>query len=283
MSEVKQILVSKIDPQSDINVRRLGIADNVEKIKSSIQQHGYWHYQPIAVRRHPNPESRYEFQHIAGQCRLKACSELGIPEIPAVILEMSDDEAIQRSWLENEVRTELFMSDKAYWTESFFNRYAGDGYTGKEALELAARFLGVKYNTVIEYYRLVVLPERVMRMVDARFITQKQAGVIVKNTYKKSHHEESQQKMIDRAVWLQKWDIEGRKLAVEALNKLQHKATINELNEYVMEKLGDTKFEVTAVIPKKGYDDFLKWGEARSLEDKSVIASRMIAETLQNG
>ena len=77
MSEVKQILVSTIDPKSAVNVRRLGIADNVERVKSSIQEHGYWPDQPIVVRSHPNPASGYEFQHITGQCRLKACLETG--------------------------------------------------------------------------------------------------------------------------------------------------------------------------------------------------------------
>ena len=42
MSEVKAIQVSLIDPESEINVRRQSVEDNVEKVKASIQQHGYW-------------------------------------------------------------------------------------------------------------------------------------------------------------------------------------------------------------------------------------------------
>jgi uncharacterized protein YcgL (UPF0745 family) len=42
MSSVQNIKVGRIDSDSEINVRRQGIEQNVEKVKASIQQHGYW-------------------------------------------------------------------------------------------------------------------------------------------------------------------------------------------------------------------------------------------------
>ncbi|MEK7398818.1 MAG: hypothetical protein AAB116_17945 [Candidatus Poribacteria bacterium] len=47
MSEVKNIKVSSIDPKSTINVRRTAVKDNVEKVKASIRENGYWPDQPI--------------------------------------------------------------------------------------------------------------------------------------------------------------------------------------------------------------------------------------------
>ena len=41
MSEVKQIKVSLIDPTSPVNVRRQGVEQNVDRIKMSIEKHGY--------------------------------------------------------------------------------------------------------------------------------------------------------------------------------------------------------------------------------------------------
>ena len=55
MSSVQNIKVGRIDSDSEINVRRQGIEQNVEKVKASIQQHGYWPDQPIIVRPHPDP------------------------------------------------------------------------------------------------------------------------------------------------------------------------------------------------------------------------------------
>ena len=104
MNTVQMIDLTAIDPDSTINVRRQGVEENVEKVKASIQQHGYWPDQPIIVRPHPDSNSTYDYQNVTGQCRLKACLALGLEEIPAFIDELDDNEAIQRSWLENEIR-----------------------------------------------------------------------------------------------------------------------------------------------------------------------------------
>ncbi len=284
MSGITEILVSKIDPKSEVNVRRLGIEDNVEQVKSSIQKHGYWRDQPIVVRPHPDPASGFEFQHITGQCRLKACLELGMLEIPAVVEDISDEEAIQRSWGENEHRGELLMSDKTYWANYFYNRYRGDMHETREAIELAAKFLNVTVDTVRDYLGLALLPEEVIKMADSKLITKDQAEAIMKNTHDPSSFDESQQKMIERASWLQQQPSrEGRTFAVEALNELTHDAAIKELNGYVMDKFEDIKRKVDIVIPTQLYDDLLKWGERRGVEDKSIIINLMIAETLRDG
>ena len=41
MHTIQTIDVNRIDPDSPINVRRQGVDENVEKVKASIQQHGY--------------------------------------------------------------------------------------------------------------------------------------------------------------------------------------------------------------------------------------------------
>ena len=110
MSTVQQVKLIQIDPDSSINVRRQGIEDNVDKVKVSIRQHGYWPDMPIVVRPHPNVSSGYDYEHVTGQCRFKACLELGLEEIPAFVFDLSDEQAIQRSWLENEARGALTYS-----------------------------------------------------------------------------------------------------------------------------------------------------------------------------
>ena len=283
MSEVAQIPVAKIDPQSEVNVRRQGIEENVENVKASIQQHGYWQDQPIIVRPHPDPASPYNYQHVTGQCRLKACLELELEEIPAFIIELTDDEAIQRSWLENEVRNDLTYSDRAYWTERIYKRYAGEGYTGQEALELAAKYLGVQYPTVIRYFRLSVLPEDLKKMVDMGNLTVGQAGVIVQNTFDASHFEQSQKAMTDRASWLLDFERDDRLHAIKALEKLGHRASIVDLTAAVKEKLHQSSLVVEYAIPSDSYEAFLEWGKSRGLEDESTIISHMVADVLQRG
>ena len=283
MSEVKNIKVSHIDPNSKTNVRRQGIEQNVEKVKASIQEHGYWPDQPIIVRPHPDSESQYNYEHVTGQCRLKACLELGLEEIPAFILELDDDGAIQRSWLENEVRGDLTYSDRAYWTERTYKRYSGEGYTGQEALELAAKYLGVKVPTVMRYFRLSVLPEDLKQMVDQETLTLQNASAIVLNTYDASRFEQSQEAMRERASWILGLDRDRREHAVKALEQFGHKASIADLTAYVTEKISESSRVVQYAIPSDLHDELLQWGKSRGLEDESTIIGHMVTDVLKRG
>lgn len=281
MSTVQTIDINLIDPDSTINVRRQGVDDNVEKVKSSIQQHGYWPDQPIIVRPHPDSTSDYDYENVTGQCRLKACLSLDLKEIPAFVLELNDDEAIQRSWLENEMRGDLTPSDKAYWTEKIYKRYSGSGYTANEAIELAAKYLGVKVDAVMGYYRLAVLPDSVMDMVDKGILAQKFANPLVRYTYDANRIKESKQAMEERASWLLSLDRDNREHAVKALQKLGHKASIAALSAEVSQRNKEFKRLVQYAIPMELYDDLLEWGHERGLENESEIIGRMIGETLK--
>lgn len=281
MSTVQAIDVNLIDPNSTINVRRQGVEENVEKVKTSIRQHGYWPDQPIIVRPHPDSKSVYDYQNVTGQCRLKACLELGLGEIPAFILELNDDEAIQRSWLENEVRGDLTYSDRAYWVERIYKRYSGEGYTGQEALELASKYLGVTTQTVMRYYTLSGLPEDLKQMVDQGSLPSRIAVPLVRNTYDRARLKQSQSAMRDRASWILGLDRDTRKHAVKALEQLGHKASIADLNAYVAKKGRESKRVVQYAIPTELYDKLLQRGEERGLDDEQTIIGHMVVETLR--
>ncbi len=283
MNDVTRIKVGDIDPKSTINVRRQGIEENVEKVKSSIEEHGYWPDQPIIVRPHPASESQYNYESVTGQCRLKACLALGLQEIPAFILTLNDDQAIQRSWLENEVRGDLTYSDRAYWTERTFKQYSGKGYTGQEALELAAKYLGVTVPTVMNYYSLCGLPEDLKQMVDQGTLTVRTAVAIVKNTYDISRFEESQETMKARASWILGLDRDSREPALEALKQLGHKASIADLTAHVGKEISASRRNVQYAIPDDLHDELLHWGKSRGLADEATIISHMVAETLRRG
>ena len=281
MTTVQNISISAIDPKSTINVRRQGVEENVEKVKTSIQAHGYWPDMPIVVRPHPISESEYDYEHVTGQCRFKACSELGMEEIPAFVFDLSDDEAIQRSWLENEARGDLTYSDRAYWTERIYKKYAGAGYTSGEALEKAAEYLGVGTETVKRYWTLVGLPEDLKEMVDQGMLSNGHAVAIVRNTYDGAWLEQSQEKMRERASWLLGLERDSREHAVKALEDLGHSANIAELNKYVGERADENKRTVQYAIPQELHESLLEWGKTRGLEDTTTIVSHMITDVLR--
>lgn len=281
MSTVQTIDINRIDPDSTINVRRQGVDENVEKVKASIQQHGYWPDQPIIIRPHPDSHAEYDYQNVTGQCRLKACLALGLKEIPAFILELDDNEAIQRSWLENEVRGDLSASDKAYWTERIYKQYEGNGYTQDEAMKLASKYLGVEVPTIQKYYRLVYLPKTVMEMVNSKVLTETAADAIATNTIDPHNIGRSQQAMEERASWFLGLGRDDRKHAIEAIKQSGTKASIADLNANLKKRREESRRVVEYAIPTELYDDLLQWGLDRGLDNEQVIIGHMVAEALK--
>lgn len=285
MNEITKIKVSCIDPKSTVNVRRTAVKQNVEKIKASIKEHGYWLDYPITVRPHSDSASKYQYEYVRGQCRLKACIELELEEIPAVIKELDDEQAIQQSWLENEARGDLTASDKTYWVEKIYKRYAGSGHTNKEALGLAARYLGVTVQTARLYYLFVVIPEDLKERIDQKILPEKYARVIAKKTMDSlssndKKFRESQDRMRERADWIINLAREHRDYATEALEALGPKASIADLNNEVEKKISQEKRILKITVPEELHDELLKWGKNRGLKDVETIISHMLAETL---
>ena len=281
MNTIQTIDVNRIDPESTINVRRQGVEENVEKVKTSIEQHGYWQDQPITVRPHPDSTSKYDYQNVTGQCRLKACLALGVENIPTIILELDDEEAIQRSWLENEMRGDLAPSDKAYWTEKIYKRYNGQGYTANEAIEHAAKYLGVEVQTVMRYYALSALPEDLQQQVDQKILPTGIAVAIVRNTYDGAHFKQSQEVMRERVSWILGLDRDTRKHAIKAIEQLGHKASISNLNANVLKRRKESQRVIQYAIPTELYDDLLQYGKEKGLDDEQTIIGHMVAEVLK--
>ena len=278
--QIQQIKLSQIAPDSSVNVRRLGIGDNVEKVKASIQEQGCWPEMAVVVRPHPDQASEYTYEHVTGQCRFKACLELGLEEIPALVLNLSDDESIRRSWAENEARGDLTSSDRSYWVEKIYKRYDGDGCTGGEAIQKAADFFGVTVSTVKKYYSLGLLPEELKEMVDKGILSGGHASVIVKG-YDGAHVQESQETMKERASWILSLDRDDRKHAVESIKNLGHKASIEDLNKDVAKRREAAGFKIEYLIPQDLHGRFLEWGKARGLKNETAIIGHMVTDVLK--
>ena len=279
---VQDIPVDLIDPESTINVRRTGVDENVEKVKKSIEENGYWPEMAIVVRPHPVEASPYEYEHVTGQCRFKACILLGMATIPSFVLELSDEDAIQRSWLENEARGDLSYSDRAYWVERIYKRYAGEGHTSSEALEKAAKYLGVGIPTVMRYYALVVLPDDVKQMVDQGIVSNTHAVAVVQNTYDGARPKESQDRMRDRVDWLNSLDKESREYGLTALKDLGHGASLEQLHSRVGEEAAKAGLVVSVNLTTQVHGDLLNWGKNLGLYDEAVIVNHMISVALRS-
>jgi ParB family chromosome partitioning protein len=87
--------------------RRVFSPAELEELTNSIREHGL--LQPILVRR--TPEST--FQIVAGERRWRAAQVAGLQQIPAVVREVSDQEALELALIENVQRHDISSLDAA--------------------------------------------------------------------------------------------------------------------------------------------------------------------------
>ena len=94
-------LVSTSDIKTRTQPRRYFDPEKLEQLVQSVKQHGI--LEPLLVR--PLPDNQYEL--VAGERRYRAASELGLTEVPVVVRELNDTEALQLALVENLQREDL--------------------------------------------------------------------------------------------------------------------------------------------------------------------------------
>lgn len=279
MVEIKNIATASIDPQGTVNVRKSQVEEGVEKLKSSIAEHGFLENCPLVIRPHPDSSSEYEYEIVVGQCRLKACLELNIERIPAVVRELNDDDAIQQSWVENEASSNLTMSDKAYWADFYVRKYLKEGKNKGESRREAAEFLGVTAQTIIRYQPLVALPPDVAKKMNEGSLKEADAVVIVQSCVD-AKSDELEQKIRERAEWIIPLDADHKKAAREVLKDIGAQASIADLDKKLPEYLNivTVKVSMSEDIRRR----LMEWGDEKGLKGASeaVIISNMVVTVL---
>lgn len=136
---VTMLKLTLIDP-SPIN-RDAAVA--LDSLVDSIRLYGV--QQPIKVR--PRPEGRYEI--VYGERRWRACQQLGLAEIPALVEELTDDEAQARRVLENTQRADPHALEEAEAYERLLAMKNDKGqaiHTPESVALVAGRSVGHIYN-----------------------------------------------------------------------------------------------------------------------------------------
>jgi ParB/RepB/Spo0J family partition protein len=288
MAEIKNIDTASIDPESRVNVRRTLTEESVEKVKASIAEHGFWENNPIIVRPHPGPSSDFKYEVIVGGRRLRACLDLGRKEIPAVVQEIDDDQAIRLSWAENEARDNLTSDDKSHWVTEFVENQYKAGRGIKLAQKDAAKYFAMPLHKVAMYYNVSLLPLELRDMVGKdKPLNIKEAEAISKSAKRLNDLEEREQKMKERAEWFVNLpDPAHKEQAITAMEELPERASIDELNTALEEGLGKKEVdrEVKVSYPKRLRKNLLEWGRKQGLggrADEATIICHMIVKTCE--
>jgi ParB family transcriptional regulator, chromosome partitioning protein len=132
------------------NPRRDFPAAQLDELAASIKERGI--IQPIAVRSVRAATETYEI--IAGERRWQAAQRVGLQEVPVVVLDVSDAEALELAIIENVQREDLNPIEEAAGYQALIDEF-------KYHQEDIAKTVGKSRSHIANMLRLLKLPEAV--------------------------------------------------------------------------------------------------------------------------
>src|SRR5215471_8226792 len=138
------------------NPRREFSAPQLDELANSIKERGI--IQPVAVRPLRGASDAYEI--IAGERRWQAAQRAGLHEIPGVVLDVSDVEALELAIVENVQREDLNPLEEAAGYQSLLGEF-------KYHQDDIAKAVGKSRSHVDNMLRLLRLPEFVKAAIRA--------------------------------------------------------------------------------------------------------------------
>jgi ParB family chromosome partitioning protein len=139
------ILENRFQPRQNYDEAKL------EDLKASIKEKGV--LQPILVRKNENG-----YEVVAGERRLRAAKAIGLEQVPVIIKNVTDREALVLALVENIQREELNAIEEAQG----FKRLMEEFQFTQEGI---AEAIGKDRSTVTNLLRLLRLPEEIQQQV----------------------------------------------------------------------------------------------------------------------
>ena len=146
-----KLKIMDIEPNRD-QPRKIFDEDALAELADSIAKHGV--IQPLLVR--PMPDGSYQL--VAGERRWRASRMAGLTEVPVVIKELSDDEAMALALIENLQREDLNAIEEAQGIKALMD-------TLSLTQDEAAEHVGKSRPAVANALRLLKLPDSVIALV----------------------------------------------------------------------------------------------------------------------
>jgi ParB family chromosome partitioning protein len=141
---------------------------SLNELAQSISAQGV--LQPLVVRKHPKFPNQYEL--VAGERRWRALKQIDVAQVPVVLRNVSDNEILEVSLLENIQRENLTVIEEA---QSYQDLLQIHGYTQEEL----AKKLGRDRSTIANMLRLLQLPSALKNDLETGRITSGHARSIL--------------------------------------------------------------------------------------------------------
>lgn len=170
----------------------------IEALVDSIRSKGI--LQPLLVRRHPDQTNAYEI--VAGERRWRAAQRAGLTEVPVVIKDIDDSEALEIALIENIQREDLTSIEEAVGYRRLMEEF-------DHTQEAMSRAIGKSRSHIANLLRLLTLPDSVQQMVNEGALSAGHARALI-NTE-------------TPAVWAEL--VRARGLSVRQIEKLVKQST----------------------------------------------------------
>jgi ParB family transcriptional regulator, chromosome partitioning protein len=148
------------------NPRKLFSEAELAELADSIRERGI--IQPIVVR----ARGADSYEIIAGERRWRAAQRAGLHELPIVVLDVSDAEALELAIIENVQRSDLNALEEATGYQSLAKEY-------NHTQEDIAKIVGKSRSHIANTLRLLNLPEKVKAYINSGKLTAGHARMLV--------------------------------------------------------------------------------------------------------
>ena len=142
--------------------------EELRSLVDSIRERGV--LQPILVRRVADEPNAYEI--IAGERRWRAAQQARLHQVPVVIRDFGDSEALEIALIENLQRQDLTPLEEAEGYSRLMEEFS-------HTQEQLAEKIGKSRSHVANMLRLLALPDEVKRMLDERKLTAGHARALI--------------------------------------------------------------------------------------------------------
>jgi len=190
-SSIVEINISLIEPNPN-QPRKTFDKDKIQELAESIKEHGL--IQPIIVKKVGE-----NYQIIAGERRWRACTDLGLDKIPAIVRDLDNKSQTEMALIENIQREDLNPIDEAIAYDLLIQRY---DLTQEEL----SKVVGKSRVYVTNILRLLKLSEFVKKMIIEGKISQGHGKILIGLT------ENRQNQLINKVI--------KEKLSVRELEKI---------------------------------------------------------------
>jgi ParB family transcriptional regulator, chromosome partitioning protein len=159
---VEFIIASRANPRKDFDPELL------EDLTNSIREKGVM--QPLLVR--PSSQGPDIYELIAGERRWRAAQAAGLHEVPVIIREVDDKEALELAIIENVQRADLNPLEEALGYGQLIEQFE---YTQQDL----AQVIGKSRSNVANTLRLLRLPSEVQGMLERGDLTAGHARTLI--------------------------------------------------------------------------------------------------------